>query len=165
MRLSDRITGGVLVGLGAIAVYGASFLPPIPGQQIGPSIFPTVVGCGLALFGFLIALGVGRGFEDEAEADLALHQDAATAERPQGGRLAALKPLVPIGAIVFYVLTVNTLGFIPVAALMVGVTAYALRAPIWLAIGMAVVAPPFVHLAFYKLLRVPLPDGLLPMPW
>ena len=165
MRLSDRITGGVLVGLGAIAVYGASFLPPIPGQQIGPSIFPTVVGCGLALCGFLIALGVGRRFEDEAEADLALHQDAATAEPPQDGRLAALKPLVPIGAIVFYVLTVNTLGFIPVAALMVGVTAYALRAPIWLAIGMAVVAPPFVHLAFYKLLRVPLPDGLLPMPW
>jgi putative tricarboxylic transport membrane protein len=28
-----------------------------------------------------------------------------------------------------------------------------------------VLAPIAIHLIFYKLLRVPLPPGLLPMPW
>jgi putative tricarboxylic transport membrane protein len=30
---------------------------------------------------------------------------------------------------------------------------------------MALGAPPLVHLVFYKLLRVPLPEGLLAVPW
>jgi putative tricarboxylic transport membrane protein len=165
MRLPDGVTGGFLAALGGVTVYGASFLPPIPGQQIGPSIFPTVVGAGLILCGLLIALGIGRRFEDEAEADLASHQDASAPAAAPPMWLAAVRTLVPIGAILFYVLTVNTLGFVAVAALMVGVTAYALRASLSLSLVMAVLAPPCVHLVFYKLLRVPLPDGLLPMPW
>jgi putative tricarboxylic transport membrane protein len=32
-------------------------------------------------------------------------------------------------------------------------------------VPIAAIAPVLVHLAFYKLLRVPLPAGLLPMPW
>jgi osmoprotectant transport system permease protein len=34
-----------------------------------------------------------------------------------------------------------------------------------LAVPLALLAPVFVHLAFYKLLRVPLPAGVLPAPW
>ena len=34
-----------------------------------------------------------------------------------------------------------------------------------LALALGIAAPVFIHLVFYKLLRVPLPDGLLPMPW
>lgn len=167
MRLSDRITGPFLAALGGITIYGASFLPPIPGQQIGPSIFPTVIGAGLILCGVLIALGIGRRFEDEAEADLAQHQDAAAAAAtaPEPRAVAVLRTLVPLAALLFYVLAVDTLGFVPVAALMVAATAYALRASLWLSLAMAVAAPPLIHLVFYKLLRVPLPDGLLPMPW
>ena len=75
MHLSDRITGPFLVGLGAIAAYGGSRLPPVPGQQIGPNVFPLVVGIGLSICGVMIALGVGRHFEEEAEADLLAHED------------------------------------------------------------------------------------------
>jgi putative tricarboxylic transport membrane protein len=32
-------------------------------------------------------------------------------------------------------------------------------------VPVALLAPPLVHLAFYKLLRVPLAAGLVPMPW
>ncbi len=48
---------------------------------------------------------------------------------------------------------------------MVFVGALALGARLRLAVPMAVLAPVVVHLAFYKLLRVPLPDGVLPAPW
>ncbi len=41
----------------------------------------------------------------------------------------------------------------------------ALGATLRLAIPVAIFAPVFVHLIFAKLLRVPLPRGLLPMPW
>jgi putative tricarboxylic transport membrane protein len=34
-----------------------------------------------------------------------------------------------------------------------------------LAVPLAIAAPLLVHLVFYKLLRVPLPAGLLPAPW
>ena len=50
MQLSDRISGAFLVALGALAAYGGSRLPPVPGQQIGPNVFPMVVGIGLAIW-------------------------------------------------------------------------------------------------------------------
>ena len=48
---------------------------------------------------------------------------------------------------------------------MVFVAALALGARPRLAVPIAIVAPLLVHLAFYKLLRVPLPAGVLPAPW
>jgi putative tricarboxylic transport membrane protein len=41
MHIPDRFTGSFLVALGALAAYGGSRLPPVPGQQVGPSVFPT----------------------------------------------------------------------------------------------------------------------------
>src|SRR5688572_33244544 len=99
MRLPDGATGGFLAALGGVTVYGASFLPPIPGQQIGPSIFPTVVGAGLILCGLLIAFGIGRRFEDEAEAYLASHQDVAAPAAAAPAWLGGLRTLVPLRAI------------------------------------------------------------------
>jgi putative tricarboxylic transport membrane protein len=47
----------------------------------------------------------------------------------------------------------------------VGATAFALGASWRLVLPLSLLAPPLVHLAFAKLLRVPLPDGVLPAPW
>ena len=44
-------------------------------------------------------------------------------------------------------------------------TALAFGARWRLAVPLAILAPLLVHLVFYKLLRVPLPAGLLPAPW
>jgi putative tricarboxylic transport membrane protein len=44
-------------------------------------------------------------------------------------------------------------------------TALALGARLQLAMAMALGAPLVVNLVFSKLLRVPLPSGLLPLPW
>ena len=57
------------------------------------------------------------------------------------------------------------LGFLLTGAVMVFVAALALGARPKLALPLAIVAPLLVHLAFYKLLRVPLPAGLLAAPW
>jgi len=161
MHLSDRSTGGFLVVLGALAFWGGSRLPGVPGQDIGPAVFPMVIGAALVLCGTLIALGIGRSFEEpdpepeEAHAGLALWL----------GRRRVLAALVPPALLVFYALASETLGFLISAFVMVLLTALALGASVRLAAGMALGAPPLVHLVFYKLLRVPLPEGLLAMPW
>ena len=165
MHLPDKVSGLFLVGLGAAAAYGGSRLPPVPGQQIGPDVFPMVVGIGLAICGALIALGIGRHFEEEAEADLAAHSDQPAPEAAHGGWAMGLKVLLPPALLLFYVFAVDRLGFVPTGAVMVLATALALGARLKLAVPLALIAPLGVHLVFFKLLRVPLPDGLLPMPW
>jgi putative tricarboxylic transport membrane protein len=73
--------------------------------------------------------------------------------------------LIPPALLLFYVFTVDRIGFIPTAATVVFIAAVALGASLRLAVPVAMLAPVGVHLVFYKLLRVPLPDGYLPMPW
>jgi putative tricarboxylic transport membrane protein len=154
-----------LIALGGVAAYGGSRLPPVPGQQIGPNVFPIVVGAGLALCGALIALGVGHRFEEEAQADLAAHSDQAAEPPRTHGWWRGLMALVPPGLLLFYVFSVDRLGFLLTAAVVVAAAALALGARLRLAVPLAIGAPLAVHLVFSKLLRVPLPSGLVPAPW
>lgn len=169
MQLSDRVTGVFIAVLGGLAAYGGSRLPPVPGQQIGPNVFPLVVGLGLVACGAMIACGIGRSYEDEAEADLAkitshIAAEPGQADRPHGW-WRGLLALVPPALLLFYVLAVDRLGFLPTAATIVLITSLALGARLRLAIPVAIGGPLFVNLVFLKLLRVPLPSGLLPLPW
>jgi putative tricarboxylic transport membrane protein len=159
MHLSDRVTGAALVGLGALSAYGGSLLPAVPGQDVGPNVFPIIIGAGLVGCGAMIALGIGRSFEapDEGEEQIEAVERA--------GHLVGLKALVPPALLILYVLIVETVGFLPTAALVVFAAALALGARLRLAVPVAVLAPVGVHLVFSKLLRVPLPDGVLPAPW
>nr|WP_242481875.1 tripartite tricarboxylate transporter TctB family protein [Paracraurococcus ruber] len=154
--MSDRVTGAVLVALGGAAALAGSRLPAVPGQDVGPAAFPMLIGCGLMLCGALIALGIGRSFEVPEEADAA----------PPGPlRLGGLRALIPPALLLFYMLASEPLGFLATTGIMVLVAAIALGARPVLAFPLAVVMPPLIHLAFYKLLRVPLPAGVLPAPW
>ena len=79
--------------------------------------------------------------------------------------LYGLRALLPPALLLFYVAMADRLGFIITAALIVYATATALGARWKLSLPLAVLAPIGIHLIFNKLLRVPLPAGLLPMPW
>jgi putative tricarboxylic transport membrane protein len=161
MHLPDRVTGLFLVGLGAAAAYGGWLLPPVPGQPVGPNVFPLVIGTGLALCGLAITFGVGHSFEEEEEI-IPFAGGEAPAPR---GKLYGLRALLPPALLLFYVVAADRLGFILTAALIVYVTATALGARWKLSLPLAALAPIAIHLIFSKLLRVPLPIGLLPMPW
>ena len=154
MRLPDQATGTALVAVGGLAAAFGSRLPGVPGQDIGPAVFPMLIGAFLAACGGAIALGVGRGFEAPDPAE----------EAPPP-RYAGLRALLPPALLLFYVLIVERLGFLPTAAAMVAAVALALGAGWRIVVPLAVAAPLGVHLVFAKLLRVPLPDGVLPAPW
>ena len=85
------------------------------------------------------------------------------AKKPHG--LHGLLVLLPPALLLFYMFAVERLGFIVTAALIVLIAALAFGAKLRLALPLAALAPIGVHLVFYKLLRVPLPAGLVPMPW
>lgn len=163
MLLSDRVTGGAIATLGAAAVFYGSKLPPVPGQQVGPSAFPMVVGAGLVLCGVMIVLGIGRRFEEVAEADVVSHSTPEELEPLPAWRnwLALLPPAL----LIFYAFASEALGFLPTAAIMVLVASFAFGARPKLAVPLAIIAPFVINLIFLKLVRVPLPDGLLPFPW
>ena len=124
MRLPDRVTGLFLVGLGAAAAYGGWLLPPVPGQPVGPNVFPLVIGSGLALCGLAIAFGIGHTFEEEEEI-IPVEGGQATAPT---GKLYGLRALLPPALLLFYVAAADRLGFIITAALIVYATATALGA-------------------------------------
>ncbi len=172
MKVSDRATGLMLAVLGALVYYGGSLLPPVPGQQVGPDVFPMVIGGALVACGVLIMLGVGRTFEDEekvvtSETGEVVH--AAQLEQERGLVAGFLnggwKVLTPPAALFFYYFASEKLGFWITASIMIFVLAWTQGAKLKWAVGLAIVAPAFVHLVFYKLLRVPLPIGLLQFPW
>jgi putative tricarboxylic transport membrane protein len=163
MRLPDRVTGLFLVCLGSLAAYGGSLLPPVPGQPVGPNVFPIVIGIGLAICGLMIAFGIGHSFEEEEE--LVPFEDGQQAAAAPRGKFYGLRALFPPVLLLFYVAAVERLGFILTAGLIVLITSTALAARPKLSVPLAILAPIAVHLIFYKFLRVPLPAGLIPMPW
>jgi putative tricarboxylic transport membrane protein len=172
MKVSDRVTGAMLVGLGVASYWGGSLLPPVPGQQVGPNVFPMVIGAALVTCGVLIVLGVGRTFEEDEKIVTSATGDVADSEElePPMGPVQTFvnggwKVLVPPAALFFYYFASERLGFWITASLMVFALAWSQRAKLKHALLLAIFAPALVHLTFYKLLRVPLPEGLLKFPW
>ena len=118
MRLPDSVTGSFLVVLGAASAYGGWLLPPVPGQPVGPNVFPLVIGIGLALCGLAIVFGIGHSFEEEEEL-IPLEDGQAMAAAPPQSKLYSLRALLPPALLLFYVVAADRLGFIITAALMV----------------------------------------------
>lgn len=145
----DRAAGVALAALGALVVWTARGFPAVPGQKVGAGFLPMLIGVGLALCGLLLALRRAR---------------AAASGDPPGEAAPPVRygaALVVLASLVGYVLLAERLGFLVVAPLMVlaGCRAFGTRwraALLW-SVGGSLV----VHLAFYKLLRVPLPWGVL----
>lgn len=165
MKLSNTVSGLFLVVLGAVATYGGSVQPPVPGQQVGPSVFPMVVGTGLMLCGALIAMGVGSAMEEEAEAEISTRDSDSAGDPTGNGIWSGMLALLPPALVYFYVLASERIGFIATAFVMILVAALAFGGKLKHALALAIVSPFLVHLVFYKLLRVPLPPGLIPTPW
>jgi putative tricarboxylic transport membrane protein len=65
---------------------------------------------------------------------------------------------------VFYIVAANDLGFLPTGFLMLVALFKALQVKWSRALLVALIATLVVHFAFYKMLRVPLPWGIL-TPW
>ena len=153
MRSIDLRLGLALALLAAAVLWSAQALPAVPGQKLGAGFLPTLVGAGLLLCGLGL---VGRSWRGTAYGDDVAVQSAHW--RDIGSALLI------VVVVIAYILLADRLGFLLVAPLCLLAVFRVLRAG-WLpALGWALAGTLLVHLVFYKLLRVPLPWGLL-RPW
>jgi putative tricarboxylic transport membrane protein len=156
VKFNDGVLGAVFLALSLAVLVNIQGFSKIPGQSIGPGAFPGLIaillaGCALAL--------IWRGWRERREQHLIA----------VGAWLASPRHvrnfLLTVGALVFYILAADKLGFLICGALILLALFLALRLRPALALGLALALPVIIHLIFYKLLRVPLPWGVLPVLW
>lgn len=152
MKLNDTIFGFLLILLGAVVLGIVQGYPKIPGQQVGPALFPGLVACGLCIGGVMLVV---RGWAARHDGPWVVPGDWLRMPRH------VLAFVVVLASVVFYMLVSEALGFLITATILLSVLFYVLRVPLPKAVLIAVVTSLVVHFAFYKLLRVPLPWGIL----
>ncbi|MFO1350216.1 MAG: tripartite tricarboxylate transporter TctB family protein [Gammaproteobacteria bacterium] len=151
------MSGGLLLVLGGAVVAYARTLPNIPGQRFGAALFPNVIGYGLIACSLLLIVQGARRWRAEP-----LMEPAHWMRSP---RLTLNFLLVP-GVLLFYVLAADPLGFLICGAIALLVLFLALGVRPWRALLLSPLLALALHFVFYKLLRVPLPWGLLaPFAW
>lgn len=154
MRVNDAVIGAVLLVLSLAVVWHVRSFPTIPGQTYGAALYPFLVGCGLGICSLLLIVkglrdgtpivGTGRGVD---------------AGSPAGKRPVAFATTV--AALLFYLFFGEQLGFLVSSTLMLVALflAYGVRRA--MVVPLAVIATLVIHYGFYKMLKVPLPWGLL----
>lgn len=152
MKLNDAVFGLLLMVLGAAVLVAVQGYPKIPGQPVGPALFPGLIAGGLCIAGVLL---VARGWRQRADQRW-LAWDAWVRSPRHVLAFATV-----LAAVLFYIFAAQALGFLPTAAIALAALLLVLRVRPLPALAIAVIAALAVHFAFYKLLKVPLPWGVL----
>ena len=138
----------MLALLGTAVLWSSRAFPAVPGQKVGAGFLPGTVGAGILLCALLLVWRSTRA---------AAYVDADDA--PQNERYAPAA--VVVAACLGYILLAESLGFLIVAPLCLMAVFLVFRARLVPSLLWAVAGTLVVHVAFYKLLRVPLPWGVL----
>jgi len=150
VKVNDAVVGTFLIALALAILVHIQPYPLIPGQKYGAALFPGVIAVGFLITGvMLVARGVRQG--------LPLITLGAWLRSPT----LAANFLAICAVLVFYIVAADALGFV--------LTGTACLVALFLKFGVkpvratviAVVATLVIHTLFYKLLRVPLPWGVL----
>lgn len=152
MKINDAIFGAVFVLLGLVVIVHVRSFPMIPGQQVGPALFPGLIAAGFVGCGFLLIVSGIRKRATEPWYE--------TAEWMRSGRHFVAFSVI-VGGVAAYVWLANAIGFLIVAPILLWIWFVTLRVRPWPAMVVAVIATLAIWYAFYKLLRVPLPWGVL----
>lgn len=152
MKLNDFLVGALLMTLAAAILFHIRVLPNIPGQNIGPAAFPGLLASLLALCSLILMV---RGWR--ARLDGPWIAPLPWTRSP--GHVLNFS-LAVVGLVV-YAWASERLGFILSGMLLLCPLYLALRVRPWRALVLAFAVTLVIHTLFYKLLRVPLPWGML----
>ena len=155
MKINDAVWGAVLLLLAAVLLVHVQSFPKIPGQNVGPALFPGLIAAGLAVCAFLLVVKGLAARKSGASRSWATPDDWVSSPR----HLLAFALVV--GVNVFYILIVDRLGFILTGVIYLAVLFLVFQVRKTWIVPLAIVITLGIHFAFYKLLKVPLPWGLL----
>jgi putative tricarboxylic transport membrane protein len=147
----------VLLALSLTVFAVVSSYPTIAAQRVGPGLFPSLIAVGLAVGGVIL---IARGWRERATVPVVRWAPWVRSKRHVAGFFTV------IGSIVFYVAVVERLGFLLTSFAILTALFRVFALPWRRSIVIAAIATLAIHFAFYKLLRVPLPWGVLtPVAW
>jgi putative tricarboxylic transport membrane protein len=150
MRLNDALLGAILLGVAGWVWWLTSFFPAFPGQDYGPNLFPRILAAAIGTCGALLVL---RGLRQRGPL-LAIEAWVREPAR-------VLSFLAIPGAVLFYLLLSERLGFIPTAFVILLALFLWFRTRPVVALPVAAGVTLTVHWFFAGIMRVPLPRGLL----
>ena len=156
MKLNDAVWGALFALLGAAILWHVQGFPRIPGQNVGPGLFPGALAVAMLVCGTLL---IASGLKARRGAGAA--SSWATVPQWLRSRRHVLAFAVLVAINVFYLLAVDRLGFLLTAFVYLAALMWVLRVRLAVALPVALVMALAIHYAFYKLLRVPLPWGAL----
>jgi putative tricarboxylic transport membrane protein len=152
MKFNDAVSGALLLVLAVAILVSVRSFPAIPGQNIGPGVFPATLAVLLALCAVLL---IFKGW-------------AASREDPwvvMGEWMKSAHHLrnffITIGCLLFYIFASEPLGFLVCSTVILMAMFWALRVRGALIVPLAALITLVIHTVFYKGLRVPLPWGVL----
>ena len=155
MKIHDALFGFFFLALGALVLFAIRGFPNIPGQPVGPALFPGLIAVGLCITGALMVI---KGLRSREPSAWFAWEDWVHSP------LHIVALCVLLASVVFYIAAANHFGFLPTGFLILVALFKALKVQWRRALLVAGIATLVVHFAFYKLLRVPLPWGIL-TPW
>jgi len=153
MKISDTVVGAGFVGAGA-AIFAATLgFPRLDGGAPGPALFPRVLA--VLMIGFGACLAFPAALRRRTNGPDATPIPAG----PHPG--GVINALLVFAAIIVFMLASPVLGFLlTTAAILLGLMWW-LGTPLLRAAAAAAGLALFVYVIFGKVLRVPLPLGLL----
>jgi len=152
MKISDLLAGLIVGVLGSGMIAYALTLPLMPGQNVGPGMFPTLIGSGFVICAILL---VARHVKSKPR-DPWLRLDPAL----RNGRILTGFLFIPL-TLLLYIALSESLGFLVCAFLFLLALFLVFRVRLRLALLIAFSGALGIHFLFYTMLEVPLPWGVL----
>ncbi len=148
MKRNDTIAGAIFMALGATAFFHTTKFDQtlITDNYLGATFFPRIVALVMVAISALVVIGGLRGNEETAG---------------KASRKGLIRTFAGIATIAAYAVAIEPLGFIISTILfnLIILVLFGVRRPLTL-----MILPPSVSLiiywVFYKLLMVPLPEGI-----
>jgi len=145
MKISDTVLGAGFVAAGALIIAGTLHYPTLDGGHPGPALFPRILGALMAGFGGLVSLTGLRARDETAGVGWTeLHRNPGF-----------VNALFVLGGVA------ERLGYLIMGSLIMFVIMWRIRVPVLRALVIAVAFNNLVYLLFAKVMRVPLPLGLV----
>jgi putative tricarboxylic transport membrane protein len=148
MKKNDIIAGGIFIALG-IFIFTQTWNYPSPEKgHPGPDLFPNILALLFIGFGLALILKARKLISTE------------TGVAPLGLRKIS-NALFVLGIVATYVAVVNIVGFLITSAVLLFFLMKKLGVTILKSAIASIIITLFINLMFSKILRVPLPYGIL----
>lgn len=152
MRFNDRLLALVLLGLSAFVIWEAMSFPRMAGMAVGPGLFPIVLASALAVAAALLLATTWQTTRSVP---------AITIDPEVRNTSSVLRALAVFASCALFAGFGQSLGFIIVGILALGMLllAFGVRWPLAAAITVVLVIG--LNLFFVRVMRIPLPLGPL----